>query len=107
MNRWRDREGPVAPYGDFYHPVSRCRHWGALSPETARPRSDLDPRHDPEFDRLLFAGTIREAEPGLFYLHGVPEDADGRLFIHNPLTRILIVISGGALLVALFRRLAE
>ena len=100
--------GPLGLYfSDRYHPISRCRHWGASSPETARTRADLDPRHDAEFDRLLFTGTIREASPGYFYLHGVPEDTDGREFLRHPLTRVLLAVVVGLALWELFRRLLE
>lgn len=91
-NSTREKVGPVGPFGDGDHPINRCRHWGAFTPQTARSREELDPRNDPEFDRLVFTGTIREAEPGYFYLHGVPEDTDGRLFLTHPVTLIALVI---------------
>lgn len=98
MTRNRDREqhGPLAPYHDFHDPISRCRHWGAFTPQTARSREELDPRNDAEFDRLVFAGTIREAERGYFYLHGVPEDTDGRLLLKHPVMLIALCILLGA-----------
>ena len=88
----RERMGRVGPLHDWYHPINECRRRGALSPETARSRDELDPRHDPEFDRLVFSQTIREARPGYFYLHGMPEDSDGRLLLRHPLTRLLLVV---------------
>ena len=90
----------MGPIHDWYHPINECRRRGALSPQTARPRDELDPQRDPEFDRLVFTGTIREARPGYFYLHGVPEDTEGRRFLHHPLTRLLLV---AALSLALWR----
>src|SRR5690242_9374003 len=89
MRRDKLREqGPMGPIHDWYHPVNECRRRGALSPETARPRDELDPRHDPEFDHLVFSQTIREARPGYFYLQGVPEDTGGGLLLRHPLTRL-------------------
>lgn len=70
-------------------------------------RDELDPRHDPEFDRLVFARTIREARPGYFYLHGVPEDTAGRLFLHHPLTRLLLAVVLSVALWGVVRRLLE
>ena len=90
-DKLREGIGLVAPIDDWYHPINECRRRGALSPSTARPRDELDPRRDPEFDRLVFSGTIRQARPGYFYLHGVPEDTEGRLLLHHPLTRLLLV----------------
>ena len=55
-------------------PVSRnrvidaLRSRGAVSPSTARPRSDLSVPADDTWDRLIIEGRVREGPPGHFYL---------------------------------------
>lgn len=109
MRRDRQREqiGPVGPPGDWYHPINQCRRRGALSPDSARPREELDPRHDPEFDRLVFSQIIREARSGYFYLHGVPEDTGGSLLLRHPLTLLLLVAALSFVLLRLVQHLAN
>jgi hypothetical protein len=48
--------------------VARFRWNEALSPETARPRDEVNVDDSEVFDFMLNSGWIREARTGLFYL---------------------------------------
>ncbi|HUQ99864.1 MAG TPA: hypothetical protein VM166_10440 [Gemmatimonadaceae bacterium] len=45
---------------------------GAVSPATAKPRSDLTRSDEAAFDALLRYGIVREGAPGTFYLYEPP-----------------------------------
>jgi hypothetical protein len=58
--------GPLLPDRDRI--VARFRWLHALSPQTAREKSELNVGRSPLWDDLYYRGWIREAAPGRFYL---------------------------------------
>ena len=48
-------------------PANMLRRRGAISPETAQPLDDLNPRDRQRLERLIASGVVREAAPGTYY----------------------------------------
>jgi hypothetical protein len=61
----------MPPFGVLEIPRFRkdMRDAGAVSPETARPESELPESVRADLDRLMSAGIVREGSFGTYYLH--------------------------------------
>lgn len=59
--------------------LSRARALGALAPDTARLRAELDVRHDPNWDALVACEYLLEGREGYFYLAHRDGSADSAI----------------------------
>ncbi|MEP6622062.1 MAG: hypothetical protein ABJE47_22255 [bacterium] len=105
---------PIADYrwltkNDPREPLARCHFFGAVSAETARPLAELNPHRNPEWDRLVWGGTILEAAAGQYYAPSLTAEQDdaGRQFLQQrPVRLAAAILLGLAVVVAGYRLLS-